>query len=80
MDDFLVEPQNQGRAGITWESSHECQLAEDTSSSQGLQSFTRKPLGYSVEPQNRGRRRDKEVRPLRLVNRPGGAVKPPGPV
>jgi hypothetical protein len=23
MDGFLVEPQNQGRAGITWEPSHE---------------------------------------------------------
>jgi hypothetical protein len=23
MDGFLVEPQNQGRAGTTWESSHE---------------------------------------------------------
>jgi hypothetical protein len=29
--------------------------------------FTRKPLGYSVEPQNRGRRLDEEVRPPRLV-------------
>jgi hypothetical protein len=27
-DGFLVEPQNQGRAGTTWESSHEWRLAE----------------------------------------------------
>jgi hypothetical protein len=25
MDGFLVEPQNQGQAGTTWEPSHECQ-------------------------------------------------------
>jgi hypothetical protein len=42
--------------------------AESTPSSWGLQWFTRKPLGYSVEPQNRGRRLDEEVRPPR----PGG--------
>jgi hypothetical protein len=62
MDDFLVGPQNQGRAGTTWEPSHEWRLAEATPSSLGLQWFTRNPLGYSVEPQNRGRRLDKEVR------------------
>jgi hypothetical protein len=28
MDGFLVEPQNQGRAGTTWEPSHEWWLAE----------------------------------------------------
>jgi hypothetical protein len=43
---------------------------EDTPSSRGLQWFTRKPLGYSVEPQNRGRRLDKEVRPPRPVQPP----------
>jgi hypothetical protein len=32
MDGFLVEPQNQGRAGTTWESSHEWRLAEATPS------------------------------------------------
>jgi hypothetical protein len=32
MDGFLVEPQNQGRAGTTWEPSHEWQLAEATPS------------------------------------------------
>jgi hypothetical protein len=62
MDSFLVEPQNQGRAGTTWEPSHEWRLVEATPSSWGLQWFTRKPLGYSVEPQNRGRRLDEEVR------------------
>jgi hypothetical protein len=49
---FLVEPQNQGRAGTTWELSHVWLLGEATPSSQGLQWFTRKPLGYCVEPQN----------------------------
>jgi hypothetical protein len=63
VDGFLVEPQNQGRAGTTWEPSHEWRLAEATPSLQGLQWFTRKPLGYSVEPQNRGRRLDVEVWP-----------------
>jgi hypothetical protein len=33
MNGFLVEPQNQGRAGTTWESRHEWQLEEATSSS-----------------------------------------------
>jgi hypothetical protein len=63
VDGFLVEPQNQGRAGTTWEPSHEWRLAEATPSSRSLQWFTRKPLGYSVEPQNRGRRLDEEVWP-----------------
>jgi hypothetical protein len=67
---FLVEPQNQGRAGTTWEPSYEWRLAEATPSSWGLQWFTRKPLGYSVEPQNRGRILDKEVWPPRPVQPP----------
>jgi hypothetical protein len=67
VDGFLVEPQNQGRAGTTWESSLKWRLAEATPSSQGLQWFTRKPLGYSVEPQNRDRRLNEEVRPPRPV-------------
>jgi hypothetical protein len=33
MDGFLVEPQNQGRAGTTWKPSHEWRLAEATPSS-----------------------------------------------
>jgi hypothetical protein len=70
VDGFLVEPQNQGRVGTTWESSHEWRLAEATPSSRGLQWFTRKPLGYSVEPLNRGRRLDEEVRPPRPVQLP----------
>jgi hypothetical protein len=61
VDSFLVEPQNQGRAGTTWEPSHEWRLAEATPSSRGLQWFTRKPLGYSVEPPNQGRRLDEEL-------------------
>jgi hypothetical protein len=67
VDGFLVEPQNQGRAGATWEPSHEWGLAEATPSSRGLQWFTIKPLSYSVEPQNQGRRLDEEVRPPRPV-------------
>jgi hypothetical protein len=35
-----------------------------------LQWFTRKPLGYSVEPQNRGRRLDEGVRPPRPFQPP----------
>jgi hypothetical protein len=30
MDGFLVEPQNQGRAGTTWEPIHEWRLVEAT--------------------------------------------------
>jgi hypothetical protein len=70
MDGLLVEPQTQGRAGTTWETSHEWRLAEATPSLLVLQWFTRKPLGYSVEPQNRGRRLDEEVWPPRLVQPP----------
>jgi hypothetical protein len=33
MDGFLVEPQNQVRAGTTWEPSHEWRLAEALSES-----------------------------------------------
>jgi hypothetical protein len=56
MDGFLVEPQNQGRAGTTWEPSHEWRLAEATSSSWGFQWFTRKPLGSLVDPQSQDQR------------------------
>jgi hypothetical protein len=56
MDGFLVEPQNQGRAGTTWESSHEWRLAEATPSSWGFQWFTRKSLGSLVDPQSQDRR------------------------
>jgi hypothetical protein len=52
MDDFLVEPQNQGRAGTTWEPSYEWRFAEATPSSRGFQWFTRKPLGSLVDPQS----------------------------
>jgi hypothetical protein len=79
---LLVEPQNRGRARTTWEPSHEWWLTEATPSSRGLQWFTRKPLGYSVEPQNRGRRLDEEVRPPRSVQPPrrGGQTAPLGAV
>jgi hypothetical protein len=53
-----------------WEPSHEWRLAEATPSSQGLQWFTRKLLGYSVESQNRGRRLDEEVWLPRSVQPP----------
>jgi hypothetical protein len=56
MDGFLVEPQNQGRAGTTWEPSHEWRLAEATLSSRGFRWFTRKPLGSLVDPQSQDRR------------------------
>jgi hypothetical protein len=70
MDGFLVETQNQGRVGTTWEPSHEWILAEATPSSRGVQWFTIKPPGYSVEPQNRGQRLNDEVRPARPVQPP----------
>jgi hypothetical protein len=56
MDGFLVEPQNQGRVGTTWEPSHEWRLAEATPSSWGFWWFTRKLLGSLVDPQSQGRR------------------------
>jgi hypothetical protein len=56
MDGFLVEPQNQGRAGTKWDPSHEWRLAEATLSSWGLRQFTTKPSGYLVEPQNQDQR------------------------
>jgi hypothetical protein len=61
MDGFLVEPQNQGRAGTTWEPSHEWRLMEATSSSRGFQWFTRKPLGSLVDPQSQDRRTEDGV-------------------
>jgi hypothetical protein len=70
LDGFLVEPQNQGRAGTTWEPSYEWRLAEATPSSWGLQWFTRKPQGYSVEPQNRGGILDEKVWPTQAVQPP----------
>jgi hypothetical protein len=52
---------------MSTEPSHEWRLAEATPSSRGLRWFTRKPLGYSVEPQNRDQRLDEEVWPPRPV-------------
>jgi hypothetical protein len=40
VDGFLVELQNQGRAGTTWEPSHELRLAEATLSSRGFRWFS----------------------------------------
>jgi hypothetical protein len=56
MDGFLVEPQNQGRVGTTWEPSHEWRLVEATQSLRGFQWFTKKPLGSLVDPQIQDRR------------------------
>jgi hypothetical protein len=56
MDGFLVEPQNQDRAGTTWEPSHEWRLADAITSSRGFQWFTRKPLGSLVDLQSQDRR------------------------
>jgi hypothetical protein len=56
MDGFLVEPQNQGRAGTTWEPSHEWRLADATLSLRGFPWFTRNPLGSLVDPQSQDRR------------------------
>jgi hypothetical protein len=56
MDGFLVEPQNQGPAETTWESSQEWRLAEATPSSRGFRWFTRKPLGSLVDPQSQDRK------------------------
>jgi hypothetical protein len=66
---FLAWAQNQGRAGTLWEPSHELWLAVATSSSWGLRWFTKKPSGYSAEPQSRGWWPGVVVRP-----------KPPSPV
>jgi hypothetical protein len=56
IDGFLVEPQNPGRAGTTWEPSPEWRLAEATLSSRGFRWFTRKPLGSLVDPQSQDHR------------------------
>jgi hypothetical protein len=56
MDGFLVEPENQGRAGTTWVPSHEWRLAEATPSSRDFRWFTRKPLGSLIDPQSQDRR------------------------
>jgi hypothetical protein len=60
MDGFLVEAQNQGRAGTMWEPSHEWRLAEATPSSWSFWWFTRKPLGSLVDPQSQDRRTEDE--------------------
>jgi hypothetical protein len=56
MDDFLVELENPGQAGTTWEPSHEWRLVEATPSSWGFRWFTRKPLGSLVDPHGQDRR------------------------
>jgi hypothetical protein len=62
VEGFLIEPQNLGRAGTTWEPSHEWLLAEATPSSRGFRWFTRKPLGSLVDPQSQDRRPKTKVR------------------
>jgi hypothetical protein len=61
MDEFLVEPENQGRAETTWEPSHEWRLAEATPSKRGFHWFTRKPLGSLVDSQSQDRRTEDGV-------------------
>jgi hypothetical protein len=61
MDGFLVEPQNQGRAGTTWKPSNEWRLVEATPSSRGFQWFTRKPLVSLVDPQSQDRRTEDDT-------------------
>jgi hypothetical protein len=56
MDGFLVEPQNQGQAGTTWELSHERRLAEATPSLRGFRWFITKPLDSLFDPQIQDRR------------------------
>jgi hypothetical protein len=56
VDSFLVESQNQGRAGMTWGASHEWRLGGGHTKSAGFQWFTTKPLGSFVDPQNQDRR------------------------
>jgi hypothetical protein len=60
VDGFMVEPGLRGSQVMSggWRSSR------------GLQWCTRKPLGYSVEPQNQGRRLDEQVWPPRPVQPP----------
>jgi hypothetical protein len=55
MDGFLVETQNQGRAGLRG-SRVMSGAAEATPSSRGFQWFTRKPLGSLVDPQSQDQR------------------------
>jgi hypothetical protein len=52
-------------------------IAEATPSSRGLQWFTRKPLGYSVEPQTEADDSTRRCGHPGRSNRPGGAVWPP---
>jgi hypothetical protein len=61
VDGFLVDPQNQGRAGTTWELSHEWRLEEATQSSRGFRWFTRKPLGSLVDPRSQDQRTEDGV-------------------
>jgi hypothetical protein len=65
MDGFLVQPQNQGRAETTWESSREWRLAEATPSSRGFQWFTRKQLGSLIDPQSQAEELKTEVQQYR---------------
>jgi hypothetical protein len=53
---FLVETQNRGQVGTTWEPSQEWRLAEATLSSRGFWWFTRQLLGSLVDPQSHERR------------------------
>jgi hypothetical protein len=56
-----LSQQNQGRAGTTWEPSHEWRLPEATPSSRGFRWFTTKPLGSLVDPHSHDRRTEDGV-------------------
>jgi hypothetical protein len=59
VDGFLVEPQNQDRAGTTWELGHEWLLEEATPSSRGFAVVHQKTtglLGSATKPRPKTRR------------------------
>jgi hypothetical protein len=61
VDGFLVEPQNQGRAGTTWWSSHEWRLARGYTESVGFTLVRHKTIGFrgratKLRPKTRRRR------------------------
>jgi hypothetical protein len=56
MDGFLDDPQNQGRAGTTWEPSHEWRLAGGYTKLAGfavVHHKTTKLLGWATKPRSK---------------------------
>jgi hypothetical protein len=76
MDNFLVEPQNNDRAGMTWETRHDWRLAGGYTEFARFAVVHHKTTRLPVEPQNRGRRLDEKGRSdcLGQSNCLGGAV------